>query len=305
MDDRWSTFEQTYIHAFGPRLHEVVSAEFEQRGAHRRDRDRHRFWRGPLRRRQHPRLRSPDRIPPYVSAVRYEWLPSDDHGSSKPRQRPRQVADHPDNYAPGDAGDFPVKQAFLAFLQADTVAEHIAASAGMHGFEKPFDPVSMCIRCLTKATFAQVPPELTGDLGRPVTVRADADGDCKVGTGATWRLGKKMLGMTVPMRFHAGEPFHAGRRRLLARRSCERQMFVSPRARWGHGEHTSPQGAVMDGSNETSPNSVGAAQALEPLHRLGGSVAPARRGPWQPSADLRWSRRSRRKRLALIVERNP
>ncbi|HEX2416339.1 MAG TPA: hypothetical protein VHJ37_14100 [Thermoleophilaceae bacterium] len=32
----------------------------------------------------------------------------------------------------------------------------------------------------------------------------------KVGTGTTWRLGKKMLGMTVPMRFHAGEPFHAG-----------------------------------------------------------------------------------------------
>ena len=31
------------------------------------------------------------------------------------------------------------------------------------------------------------------------------------GTGTTWRLAKKMLGMTVPMRFHAGEPFHAGR----------------------------------------------------------------------------------------------
>jgi hypothetical protein len=43
-----------------------------------------------------------------------------------------------------------------------------------------------------------------------VTVRADADGDYKVGTGTIWRLGKKMLGTTVPMRFHAGEPFHAG-----------------------------------------------------------------------------------------------
>jgi hypothetical protein len=51
---------------------------------------------------------------------------------------------------------------------------------------------------------------LTGDPDRPVTVRPDADGDYKVGTGMTWRLGKKMLGMTVPMRFHAGEPFHAG-----------------------------------------------------------------------------------------------
>jgi hypothetical protein len=43
-----------------------------------------------------------------------------------------------------------------------------------------------------------------------VTVRAGARGDYKVGTGTIWRLGKKMLGTTVPMRFHAGEPFHAG-----------------------------------------------------------------------------------------------
>jgi sulfide:quinone oxidoreductase len=69
----------------------------------------------------------------------------------------------------------------------------------------------MCImEMFDKATFAQVPLELTHDPARPVAVRADADGDYKVGTGSAWRLGKKMLGMTVPMRFHAGEPFHAG-----------------------------------------------------------------------------------------------
>ena len=143
----------------------------------------------------------------------YEGLPSDDRGFLQTELTTRQVAGQPHIYAPGDAGDFPVKQAFLAFLQADTVAEHIAASAGEHEFEQPFDPVSMCImEMFDKATFAQVPLELTGDPSRPVTVRpgADADGDYKVGTGATWRLGKKMLGATVPMRFHAGEPFHAG-----------------------------------------------------------------------------------------------
>jgi sulfide:quinone oxidoreductase len=123
----------------------------------------------------------------------------------------RQVAGHAEIYAPGDAGDFPVKQAFLAFLQADTVAEHIAAGAGVHPFEQPFDPASMCImEMLDKATFAQVPLELTGNPARPVAVRADADGDYEVGTGTTWRLGKTMLGATVPMRFHAGEPLHAG-----------------------------------------------------------------------------------------------
>jgi hypothetical protein len=32
----------------------------------------------------------------------------------------------------------------------------------------------------------------------------------KVGTGTAWRVGDEMLGATVPMRFHAGEPFRAG-----------------------------------------------------------------------------------------------
>jgi NADH dehydrogenase FAD-containing subunit len=210
----WSTFEQTYIQAFGPRLHDVVSGEFEQRGIEGHTDEivteiaprEARYADGSSRAFDHLIA-----FPPYVSAVRYEALPSDDRGFIETDSATRQVAGQPDIYAPGDAGDFPVKQAFLAFLQADTVAEHIAASAGAYEFEQPFDPVSMCImEMLDKATFAQVPLELTGDPARPVTVRADADGDYKVGTGTIWRLGKKMLGTTVPMRFHAGEPFHAG-----------------------------------------------------------------------------------------------
>jgi sulfide:quinone oxidoreductase len=210
----WSTFEQTYIQAFGPRLHEVVSTEFEHRGIGGRTEEivteivagEARYSDGSTRAFDHLIA-----FPPYISAVEYGSLPSDDRGFIKTEMTTRQVAGHPDIYAPGDAGDFPVKQAFLAFLQADTVAEHIASTAGMHPFEKPFDPVSMCImEMFDKATFAQVPLALTGDSTCPVTVRADAAGDYKVGTGSTWRLGKKMLGATVPMRFHAGEPFHAG-----------------------------------------------------------------------------------------------
>jgi sulfide:quinone oxidoreductase len=210
----WSTFEQTYIQAFGPRLHEVVCTEFEQRSIEGHTDEvvteiapgQARYTDGSTRAFDHLIA-----FPPYASAVRYESLPSDERGFIETEHDTRQVAGHPDPYAPGDAGDFPVKQAFLAFLQADTVAEHVAAGAGLHAFEKPFDPVSMCImEMFDKATFAQVPLALTGDPARPVTVRPDADGDYKVGTGTTWRLGKKMLGMTVPMRFHAGEPFHAG-----------------------------------------------------------------------------------------------
>ena len=41
-------------------------------------------------------------------------------------------------------------------------------------------------------------------------MRPDADGEYKVGVSPLWRLGKKMLGFYLPMRFNAGEPFHAG-----------------------------------------------------------------------------------------------
>lgn len=210
----WSTSEQSYIQAFGPRLHDLVSEEFEQRGIEGHTSEavtevapgEVAYADGSSR--EFDQLIA---FPPYISSVRYEALPGDDRGFLRTDAATRQVAGHPDIYAPGDAGDFPVKQAFLAFLQADTVAEHIAAEAGSHPFEQPFDPVSMCImEMFDKATFAQVPLQLTGDPERPVTVRAGADGDYKVGTGSTWRLGKKMLGATVPMRFHAGEPFHAG-----------------------------------------------------------------------------------------------
>jgi sulfide:quinone oxidoreductase len=214
VDIAWSTFEQSYIQAFGPRLHEVVTEEFTQRGIEGHlcehvsvvTESEARYEGGVSRPFDHLIA-----FPPYVSAVRYDGLPSDGRGFLETVAESRQVAGAPDVYAPGDAGDFPVKQAFLAFLQADTVAEHIASELGEHAFERPFDPVSMCImEQFDKATFAQVPLQLTGDPARPVTVRPDADGDYKVGTGAIWRLGKKMLGTTVPMRFHAGEPFHAG-----------------------------------------------------------------------------------------------
>src|SRR5262249_47831213 len=151
------TFEASYIQAFGPRLHEVVSAEFEQRGL-----DGHtgevvtEIVAGEARY-EDGSTRSFDHLiafPPYVSAVRYQALPSDERGFIQTKRTPRGVAAHPDIYPPGDAGDFPVKQPFLASPQADTVADHIAATAGEHSFEKPFDPVSMCImEMFDKATF--------------------------------------------------------------------------------------------------------------------------------------------------------
>jgi NADH dehydrogenase FAD-containing subunit len=210
----YTTYENSFIQAFGPRLHDVVRSEFAERGIEGRTNTVLTEVRAGETRYADGTTTRFDLLvsfPPYVAAVTYEGLPHDDRGFLRTELESRRVEGFPEIYAPGDAGDFPVKQAFLAFLQADAVAEHIAGEVEGREARAPFDPVSMCImEMLDTATFAQVPLRLTGDPARPVEVRPDADGAYKVGVSPVWRLGKKMLGAVVPMRFHAGEPFHAG-----------------------------------------------------------------------------------------------
>jgi len=210
----WSTFEGSYIQAFGPRLDEVVRAEFAERGVEGHTSEvvtevaagTVRYADGSSREFDHLIA-----FPPYVAAEVYPGLPADDRGFLTCDPATRQVQGHADVYAPGDAGDFPVKQAFLALLQADAVAEHIAAGATAREFTAGFDPVSMCVmEMFDKATFAQVPLRVTGDPAHPVEVRPGAEDDYKVGVSPAWRIGKKVLGFYLPMRFGAGEPFHAG-----------------------------------------------------------------------------------------------
>jgi sulfide:quinone oxidoreductase len=215
VDLTWSTYEHGFIQAFGPRLHELVTAQFADRGIDGHTDERVREVMAGAVRYEDGGTRAYDHLiafPPYVSAVRYPALPSDDRGFVASELETRLAVGRDDVYVPGDAGDFPIKQAFLAFLQADAVAEHIAADVQGREFAAPFDPVSMCImEMFDTATFARVPVELTGDAEQPVRVRPDANGDYRVGTSPVWRLGKKTLGTTVPLRFAAGDSFHAGR----------------------------------------------------------------------------------------------
>ncbi len=214
VDIAWTTFERGYIQAFGPRLNEVVEREFQRRGIHGHRQfvvtevtaNRVAFENGEVM--PFDLLVS---FPPYVAANRYEALPSDERGFVQTELATRQVVGHPDIYAVGDTGDFPVKQAFLAFLQADAAAEHLAQRvAGPNGFH-PFEPTSMCVmEMLDSATFAQVPLRLTGRPEQPVEVRPDALDRYKVGVSPAWRIGKKLLGLYLPFRFANGNPFHAG-----------------------------------------------------------------------------------------------
>ncbi|MHB0970764.1 MAG: NAD(P)/FAD-dependent oxidoreductase [Thermoanaerobaculia bacterium] len=214
VDIAYFTYEKGYIQAFGPRLNDVVEKEFARRAiTGLRSAPVETIERGKMHF-QDSRTETFDLLvsfPPYVASTRFEGLPSDDRGFLTAELGTRQVEGHPDIYAVGDAGNFPVKQAFLAMLQADAAAEHISQHILGEQSAGGFDPVSMCImEQFDMATFAQVPLRLTGDPAMPVAVRDDALDLYRVGSGTLWRIAKKMLGAAIPERFTSGHPFHAG-----------------------------------------------------------------------------------------------
>ena len=150
-------------------------------------------------------------FPPYIAARQYPSLPIDERGFIHVDPDSRRVQGYDSVFAVGDAADFPIKQAFLALLQADAGADHLAAAVAGKEPEVKFEPMSMCVmEELNKATFAQVPLKYTGDPGKPVTVDLEAAEHYKVGVSPIWRVGKKLLGMYLPWRFGSGKPFHAG-----------------------------------------------------------------------------------------------
>jgi sulfide:quinone oxidoreductase len=214
VDITWSTYESGYIQAFGPRLDEVVGAEFDRRGitGHRRfvvDQ----VAAGSVHYKNGHALPYDLLIsfPPYIGSTPFPGLPSDDRGFISTELETRQVTGYPEIYAVGDAADFPVKQAFLAFLQADAAAEQIAAQVTGRACGTVFEPTSMCVmEQFDTATFAQVPLRLTGDSVRPVEVDPQKASGYRVGSSPWWRLGKMLLGVYLPWRFGSGHPFHAG-----------------------------------------------------------------------------------------------
>lgn len=212
----WSTYEQGFIQAFGPRLDTYVSQEFDKRGitGHTEyivesvEKNRVNYSNGASL--PYDLLIS---FPPYIASTAFPGLPVDERGFISTTLETRQVTEYSDIYAVGDAGDFPIKQAFLAFLQADAAAEHLASRLTNTAPDFVFEPMSMCVmEEFNKATFAQVPLVVNGNGGgvRNVEVNTDAKGVYRVGSSPIWRAGKWMLGLYLPWRFGAGNPFHAG-----------------------------------------------------------------------------------------------
>ena len=214
VDITYSTHETAYIQVFGPRLDDAVAQEFD-----RRDISGHRGYavqrvEDGVAHYENGRSLPYDllvTLPPYIASTPFENLPADDRGFIATDPASRRVAGYPNIFAVGDAADFPVKQAFLAFLEADAAAEHLSAEILGRQPAFDFEPTSMCVmEQFDKATFAQVPLRLTGEPDRPVEIRSEHRHLYRVGSSRSWKLGKKLLGLYLPWRLKSGEPFHAG-----------------------------------------------------------------------------------------------
>ena len=103
-------------------------------------------------------------FPPSIAAQHYEALPVDDHGFIHVEPESLRVKGSTNVFAVGDVADFPIKQAFLALVQAAAVADHLAAQIAGTAPEVTYEPMSMWVmEELNRATFAQVPLTYTGD----------------------------------------------------------------------------------------------------------------------------------------------
>ena len=203
------TCEASYIEAFGPLLNDLILERFEARAiTHHAGVTVTHIEAGAAHFANHDSLPFDLLItfPPTGPAVPFPALPADARGYLDTQLATRHVQGFKDVFAAGDASDFPIKQAFLALLQADAIAEGIAAAIQGRLPRFVFEPVSKFVmEEFDTGLYAQAP--FTTDGGLQVAVDSPA---YKAGTSPLWRIGKRMLGTVVPWRFSHGEPFNAG-----------------------------------------------------------------------------------------------
>ncbi|MFQ5568758.1 MAG: NAD(P)/FAD-dependent oxidoreductase [Rhodothermales bacterium] len=124
------TSERSFMEVFGPRLHDVIREEFNRRHIMSYvEQPIQSVVAGALI--DHEDHRWPFDVlvaaPSYVPSTVWHPLPTDERGFLITEPATRQVVNHPDIYAVGDGANYPIKQAFLALLQADAAAEHLSA----------------------------------------------------------------------------------------------------------------------------------------------------------------------------------
>jgi len=151
-------------------------------------------------------------LPPCAAGLWHDGLPADERGFLTCRPTDRSVIGLDGVYAPGDAGDFPLKQAFLAVTQGRAAAAAIAAHIRGVPRDDEFEPTAMCaLDTVDKGILVAAPLTPAG------LVRVDHD---RVLTGPAWRTVKYALARYVPQRYRHGRAAlpRTGQRLLTAGR---------------------------------------------------------------------------------------
>jgi NADH dehydrogenase FAD-containing subunit len=209
----FSTYEDTYIQSFGPRLHEVVTSEFRTReitGYTNYSIDHIEPRKASFRKGETLPSDLLITFPPCAASTQFYGLPIDNRGFIAAELASRQVIGNPDVYAVGDAANYPVKQALLAFLQADAAAEHL--SARILGIQPTltFDQAEITrTENLDQAAFIQLPSRPHGLAATSMEIQSDLVHHYKIGSAPLWGLARRMVGAYLPWRFKADNPFHA------------------------------------------------------------------------------------------------
>ena len=206
------TAEERYAAALGPHMHDVIAAEFERRHIH--------GYPGAVVTEvsgSKVRCAAGNAVPfdllvaaaPHAAATAFPLLPSDARGFVRVDAASRQVLDHPDVFAVGDASDFPLKQAYLALLQAHAGVEALVAR--LHGATPSFgfEPRSVYVMDhLDAATYAEGPlPQASAGGAARRNVPAGA---YRVDTSPVWRVAKSAIARHVTWRFERGLPGREG-----------------------------------------------------------------------------------------------
>jgi NADH dehydrogenase FAD-containing subunit len=204
-----ATHEAYLIEAFGRPFDHLLRERFEQRGVAVHpgfvvtevEPDRCRFQNG-----EHLDFDLLVSFPQHVVPKPFEGLPNDARGFIQVLHDSRRVRDQERVFAVGDAAAYPVKRAFLALLQADAAAEHIAAEMQGRTPQLSFERAAASLLEAVQAnTLASEKTE--AERRSPANQGGTFPDRVEVGISPLWRAGARAVGLHMPWNLGPGRPF--------------------------------------------------------------------------------------------------
>jgi NADH dehydrogenase FAD-containing subunit len=147
-------------------------------------------------------------FPPHLVPKPFEGLANDERGCVRVLRDSRRVVGQERVFAVGDASAHAVKRAYLALLQADAAAEHIAAELTSRAPAMSFEATATTLEeAMKRVTFEHAPQ---AEPRTPANQGGTFPDVVEVGVAPLWRAGARAVGLHLPWCLGPGEPFHRG-----------------------------------------------------------------------------------------------